>query len=62
MNVKILPLSEAPLVLMVGILYDDLLYQKETSILAVILCTYHFYTHHPGSILHTFSRSWSLPR
>lgn len=59
---KILPFSEVPLVLMVGILYDELLYQKETSILAVILCTYHFYIHHPESILHTFSRSWSLPR
>lgn len=59
---KFLPFSEAPLVLMVGILDDDLLYQKEPSTLAVILCTYHFYIHHPGSILHTFSRLWSLPR
>lgn len=59
---KFLPFSEAPLVLMVGILDDVLLYQKETSIIAVSLCTYHFYIHHPGSILHTFIRLRSLPR
>lgn len=40
---KVLPFSEAPLLIMVGILYDALLYQKEASVLALILFTCPFY-------------------